>query len=145
MGTGYESIGRYFHLSFANLFAFLIGVGLPITVVWLRQIVAAVREWRQNARASAQEGNGSSRLPWIFRHDEASDTFIIGFLITLLYFTFSTLFTMEVERIWIFMVPFFVIPVAKYLTARPISDLYWVAILLVVQMIVMETLLYTYW
>ena len=144
MGTGYESVGRYFHLSFANLFAFLIGVGLPITTVWLRQIVVVLKEWRQNTRASEQE-SGGTRVPWIFRHDEVLDTFVVGFLITLLYFTFSTLFTMEVERIWIFMVPFFVIPVAKYLTTRPISDLYWVAGILVVQLIVGEVLLYTYW
>ncbi|MYC77110.1 glycosyltransferase family 39 protein [Candidatus Poribacteria bacterium] len=144
MGTGYESVGRYFHLSFANLFAFLIGVGLPITTVWLRQIVVVLKKWRQNTRASEQE-SGGTRVPWIFRHDEVLDTFVVGFLITLLYFTFSTLFTMEVERIWIFMVPFFVIPVAKYLTTRPISDLYWVAGILVVQLIVGEVLLYTYW
>jgi len=144
MGTGYESIERYFHLSFANLFAFLIGVGLPITTVWLRQIVVSVKEWQQNTRTS-EPLSRETRVPWIFRHDEALDTFVIGFLITLLYFTFSTLFTMEVERIWIFMVPFFVIPVAKYLTARPISDLYWVAGVLVVQLIVGEVLLYTYW
>ena len=144
MGTGYESVGRYFHLSFANLFAFLIGVGLPITLVWLRQIVVVLKEWRQNTRTSEQE-SGGTRVPWIFRHDEVLDTFVVGFLITLLYFTFSTLFTMEVERIWIFMVPFFVIPVAKYLTTRPISDLYWVAGILVVQLILGEVLLYTYW
>ena len=144
MGTGYESVGRYFHLSFANLFAFLIGVGLPITLVWLRQVVVVMKEWRQNAHASEQ-GSDGTRVPWIFRHDEALDTFVMGFLITLFYFTFSTLFTMEVERIWIFMVPFFVIPVAKYLTTRPMSDLYWVAGLLVVQLIVGEVLLYTYW
>ena len=144
MGTGYESISRYFHLSFANLFAFLIGVGLPITLVWLRQVIATLKAWRQNTRAAEQENSGT-RVPWIFRHDEALDTFVIGFLITLLYFTFSTLFTMEVERIWIFMVPFFVIPVAKYLTTRPMSDLYWVAGILVVQLIVGEVLLYTYW
>ena len=143
MGTGYESIGRYFHLSFANLFAFLIGVGLPITAVWLRQIVSTIREWRQNTHAAGQ-GSSGTRMPWILRL-EASDTFVIGFLITLLYFTFSTLFTMEVERIWIFMVPFFVIPVAKHLTTRPMSDLYWVAGILVVQLIVSEVLLYTYW
>ncbi|MCE2415457.1 glycosyltransferase family 39 protein [Candidatus Poribacteria bacterium] len=144
MGTGYESIERYFHLSFANLFAFLIGVGLPITTVWLRQIFVTVKEWRQNARSSEQESSGTP-IPWIFRHDEALDTFVIGFLITLLYFTFSTLFTMEVERIWIFMVPFFVIPVAKHLAARHVSDLYWVAGILAAQLIVSEVLLYTYW
>ena len=143
MGTGYESVGRYFHLSFANLFAFLIGVGFPITTVWLRQLVVTIREWRQHTRIS-EEKTGESRVPWIFRHKNA-DTFVIGFLITLLFFTFSTLFTMEVERIWIFMVPFFVIPVAKHLTARPISDFYWVIGVLVAQLIIGEVLLYTYW
>ena len=143
MGTGYESIQRYFHLSFANLFAFLIGVGIPITTVWLRQIVSTIKDWRQGS-LSAEEKTGESRIPWIFRYENA-DTFVIGFLITLLFFTFSTLFTMEVERIWIFMVPFFVIPVAKHLTARPISDFYWVIGILVAQLIIAEVLLYTYW
>ena len=143
MGTGYESVGRYFHLSFANLFAFLIGVGLPITTVYLRQLVSTIREWRQDALASEHE-MGAPRPPWIFRHENA-DTFVIGFLITLLFFTFSTLFTMEVERIWIFMVPFFVIPVAKHLIDRPMSDFYWVTGILVAQLIVGEVLLYTYW
>lgn len=143
MGTGYESIGRYFHLSFANLFAFLIGVGFPITTVWLRQLVSTIMEWRHNTRTSEQP-IGESRISWIFRH-EHTDTFVIGFLITLLFFTFSTLFTMEVERIWIFMVPFFVIPVAKHLTDRPISDFYWVCGILVAQLIIGEVLLYTYW
>ena len=143
MGTGYESIGRYLHLSVANLFAFLIGVGFPITTVWLRQLVTTIREWRHNTRTSEQEISGS-RISWILRHEHV-DTFVIGFLITLLYFTFSTLFTMEVERIWIFMVPFFVIPVAKHLTDRSMSDLYWVGGLLVAQLIIGEVLLYTYW
>ena len=143
MGTGYESIGRYFHLSFANLFAFLIGVGFPITLVWLREIVSALKEWKQNTASSEQESN-QTRIPWIFRHEKL-DTFVIGFLITLFFFTFSTLFTMEVERIWIFMVPFFVIPVAKHLTPRPVSDFYWVVGILVAQLIVSEALLYTYW
>ena len=143
MGTGYETVGRYLHLSFANLFAFLIGVGIPITLVWLRQVVSAIKEWRQGALASVPEGI-DRRTPWILYHEKL-DVFVIGFLLTLLYFTFSTLFTMEVERIWILMVPFFVIPVAKHLAARPISDLYWVAGILTVQLLVMEVLLYTYW
>ena len=143
MGTGYETIDEYFHLSFANLFAFLIGVGIPITTVWLRQLVSVIRKWKQNSTPSESKNN-KPRIPWIF-NPEKSDTFVIGFLITLLYFTFSTLFTMEVERIWIFMVPFFVIPVAKYLTTRPRADLYWVASMLVAQLILSEVLLDTYW
>ena len=143
MGTGYESVGRYLHLSFANLFAFLIGVGIPITLVWLRQVVSSIAEWRQDALASVPE-SADRRMPWLLYHEKL-DVFVIGFLLTLLYFTFSTLFTMEVERIWILMVPFFVIPVAKHLAARPISDLYWVAGILTIQLIAMEVLLYTYW
>jgi len=143
MGTGHETVGRYLHLSFANLFAFLISVGFPITAVWFRQLVSTVREWQRQA-VSDEESGDTSRLRWVFRH-EPVDTFVIGFLVTLLFFAFSTLFTMEVERIWIFMVPFLGIPVAKHLTARPVSDLYWVAGLLVVQLLVTEVLLYTYW
>ena len=138
MGTGYETVDRYFQLSFANLFAFLIGVGIPITTVWLRHLVLTLREWKQHTE------NKQTRVPWIFHHEKL-DTFVIGFLLTLLFFTFSTLFTMEVERIWIFMVPFFVIPVAKYLTTRPRSDFYWVAGMLTAQLIIAEVLLYTYW
>lgn len=143
MGTGYESVDRYFHISIANLFAFLIGVGIPITTVWLRQLLSTVREWKQNT-VSTQREKDRTKLPWIFYFEQA-DTYIIGFVITLLFFTFSTLFTMEVERIWIFMVPFFVIPVAKHLTTRSRSDLYWVACILVLQLITSEVLLYTHW
>ena len=141
--TGYETIDEYFHLSIGNLFAFLIGVGIPITAVWFRQIITTFSVWKKNATV-VEEDSGSSALPWLLRFEKA-DTYLIGFCITLFYFTFSTLFTMEVERIWIFMVPFFVIPVAKFLTSRPRSDLYWVGCLLVVQLILSEVLLYTYW
>ncbi|MCG9128206.1 glycosyltransferase family 39 protein [Candidatus Poribacteria bacterium] len=143
LGTGYESIDRFFHLSIGNLFAFLIGVGIPITAVWFRQVKNTFSDWRKNTTTSEKD-SGSSTLPWLLRFEKA-DTYLIGFCITLFYFTFSTLFTMEVERIWIFMVPFFVIPVAKFLTTRPRSDLYWVGCLLVVQLILSEVLLYTYW
>lgn len=139
LGSGFETIDRYFHLSFANLFAFLIGVGIPITVVWGRQLLSSVREWKQQSMPDDKR-----KILWILNF-EKSDTFVIGFVITLFYFTFSTWFTMEVERIWIFMVPFFVIPVANYLTTRPRSDLYWVGGLLVAQLILSEVLLYTYW
>ncbi len=141
MGTGYESIGRYFHLSFANLFAFLIGIGLPITTVWFRHLIGVLTDWRESTASTQQPG---MKMPRLLRHDTL-DAFMVGFALTLLFFTFSTLFTMEVERIWIFMAPFFVIPVAKYLTNRPKTDLYWVAVLLTVQLILGEVLLYTYW
>ncbi len=129
MGTGYETIGRYFHLSVANLFAFLIGVGIPLTTVWIRQLVRAIRHARSGG---------------------ALDIYTVGYPISLLAITFSALFTMEVERIWIFMVPFIVIPVAKYLYERceqqgSLADFYWVAGLLCVQLVLFEVTLYTYW
>ena len=123
MGTGYESITRYFHVSIANLFAFLMGIGIPITIVWMKQIQGMFRR---------------------------RDIYAIGYLVSLLVIAFSTLYTMEVERIWIFMAPFVVIPVAKHLRElcdqqQSVSPFYWVAGLLCFQLILFEATLYTYW
>lgn len=123
MGTGYESITRYFHVSIANLFAFLIGIGIPMTIVWMKQI------------------------PGMFRR---RDIYAISYFVSLLVIAFSTLYTMEVERIWIFMAPFVVIPVAKHLrelcdNQQSVSPFYWVAGLLYLQLILFEVTLYTYW
>ncbi len=124
LGTGYETIGQYFHLSIGNLFAFLIGVGVPMTTVWLRQIVKTIRDGRRGG---------------------SIDVYVIGYLISLLIIAFSTLFTMEVERIWIFMAPFIVLPVAKHLSQRGMADFYWVAGLSCLQLVLFEVTLYTYW
>ena len=124
LGTGHETIGRYLHLSVANLFAFLIGVGIPMTTVWLRQVVRTIRD--------GQSG-------------EPIDIYVVGYLISLLVIAFSALFTMEVERIWIFMAPFIIIPVAKYLSRRSLADFYWVAGLSCLQLVLFEATLYTYW
>ena len=124
LGTGYETIGQYFHLSIGNLFAFLIGVGVPMTTVWLRQVVGAI---------------------WDGARGKPIDIYVIGYLISLLVIAFSTLFTMEVERVWIFMSPFIIIPVAKHLSQRNITDLYWVAGLSCLQLVLFEVTLYTYW
>ena len=124
LGTGYETIGRYLNLSVGNLFAFLIGVGIPMTTVWLRQIVKAIRDGRRGVPI---------------------DIYIIGYLISLLAIAFSTLFTMEVERVWIFMSPFIIIPVAKHLSQQGLADFYWVAGLSCLQLVLFEVTLYTYW
>ena len=124
LGTGYETIGLYFHLSVGNLFAFLIGVGIPMTTVWGRQVVRTIREARRG---------------------KPINIYIIGYLISLLVIAFSALFTMEVERVWIFMVPFILIPVAQHLSQRNITDFYWVAGLSCLQLVLFEVTLYTYW
>ena len=124
LGTGYETIGRYLHLSVGNLFAFLIGIGIPMTTVWLRQIVKTIRDGRRGVPI---------------------DIYVVGYLISLLLMAFSALFTMEVERVWIFMAPFILIPVAKYLSQRGLADFYWVAGLSCLQLVLFEVTLYTYW
>lgn len=124
LGTGYETIGLYFHLSVGNLFAFLIGVGIPMTTVWGRQVVRTIREARRG---------------------EPIDIYVIGYLTSLLVIAFSALFTMEVERVWIFMAPFIIIPVAQHLSQRNITDFYWVAGLSCLQLVLFEITLYTYW
>ena len=124
LGTGYETMGLYLNLSVGNLFAFLIGVGIPMTTVWLRQVVLTIRDRRRGVPI---------------------DIYVIGYLISLLVIAFSTLFTMEVERIWIFMSPFIIIPVAKHLSQRNITDFYWVTGLSCLQLVLFEVTLYTYW
>ena len=120
MGTGYETVGRYLNLSIANLSAFLIGVGVPLTILWFNGTVKSIQLSR--------------------------DLFPFSYLVTLVIITFSTLYTMEVERIWIFMAPFIVIPAAKYLHSRNnISDLRWIISLMVLQLLLFEVMLYTYW
>lgn len=115
MGSGYESLLRYFLISIGNLSAFMIGIGLPIVILWGQNIN---NYWREK------------------------DLFPIAFLISLLVIAFSTLYTMEVERIWIFMAPFVVLPIAK-LTSR--AELRCVIALLSAQLIIMEIFFNTYW
>ncbi len=125
MGTGYETPGRYFHISVANLFAFLIGVGIPLTTIWLHEIIAALRR--------------------AIRH-RAVDVYVLGCFLTILVTSCSTLFTLEVERIWIFMVPFIVIPVSKHLYEKHRAwEFYTVAALTCLQLLLAEVFLYTYW
>ena len=125
MGTGYENPGRYFNVSIANLFAFLIGVGIPLTTIWLHEIASEFRR---------------------IIHSRTVDSYILAYVLTLLGISFSTLFTLEVERIWIFMVPFIVIPAAKHLYEKHRSwEFYAIASLLCVQILLSEIFLYTYW
>ena len=125
MGTGYESLGRYLNISIANLFAFLIGVGVPLTTVWLHEITAEIRR--------------------AIRSREV-EVFILAGLLTLIVASFSTLFTLEVERIWIFMVPFMVVPAAKRLYEKHLPwEFYAVAGLLCVNMLIYEVFFYTHW
>lgn len=128
-GTGYETLSRYVHLSVINLSAFMIGSGIPTVVLWIRQVVKST--------AQALRGN-------------YADVFLLSSFFTVILVSFSTLYTTETERIWIFMAPFIVIPAAKYihdLCSRRNSyvDFFWVSALLCIQILSFEILLFTYW
>ncbi len=125
MGTGYEGPGRYLSISIANLFAFLIGVGIPLTTIWLHEIVAGLRRIIRSRKI---------------------DVYVLAGLSTLLVTSFSTLFTLEVERIWIFLTPFIIIPAAKRLYEKHRQwEFYAVMGILCANILLYEVLLYTYW
>jgi hypothetical protein len=128
MGSGYESLERFLQIGLCNLMAFLLAVGIPHTVLWLREL----RE------ASAARLGAAPRV------------FTAAAGLTLLIAAFSTLFTAEVERIWLFLAPLLVLPVANRLDAwrqETGSDapLFTVAGLLALQTVVFEVALNTRW
>jgi hypothetical protein len=129
VGTGYESLGRYLNLSVANLAAFLIGVGIPLTTAWLRETLAVVRRRLSGGPA---------------------DAFVAAYSVSLVLIAFSTLFTLEVERIWLFMVPFVAVAAARHVVAlmeggASTFPFYWTAVLTAVQLVGFEALLQTAW
>jgi len=129
MGTGRETFARYVFLSLANLFAFFIYVGVPTTALWVRETVKNAIEAIRRVKF---------------------DSFIITNAAWIMGVAFSTLFTLEVERIWMFMLPFVLIPSAKHLAAyieerKSLSMFYLVASLLWLQILLFEILLDTRW
>jgi hypothetical protein len=115
LNPGNDPLLRYFMISLGNLSAFMIGIGFPIVILWGQNIK---NYWREK------------------------DLFPIAFLISLLVISFSGLYSMEVERIWIFMAPFVVLPIAKSISR---TEFRWAIALLSVQLVIMEMILYTYW
>jgi hypothetical protein len=128
MGSGHESLERFLEIGLCNLMAFLLAVGIPHTVLWLRELREA---------AAARLG-------------AAPRVFAAAAGLTLLIAAFSTLFTAEVERIWLFLAPLLVLPVANRLDAwrqetGSEAPFYTVAGLLAVQIVVFEVVLNTRW
>jgi hypothetical protein len=129
MGTGVESAGRYFNQSVAHIMAFGFALGLSVGGIWLRGLWAAVK--------SAASGGGR-------------DAFALGTGLTLLAMVFSSLFSFEVERVWLFMVPPLALVAASHLSALEASRhgraaTYATLALSAVQVVLAETLLSTFW
>jgi hypothetical protein len=128
-GTGYETLSRYLFISGTNLFAFFSGIGVPTTALWLREAVDAVQKAFSKRRFSI---------------------FLLAYIMTLIPIAFSTLYTAETERIWMFMAPFVLIPAAGNLegyierTGRRWM-LYVVISILYLQTLALEILINTLW
>jgi 4-amino-4-deoxy-L-arabinose transferase-like glycosyltransferase len=84
MRTFSVSFPRYVDISFSNLFGFLIGIGLPVLVLW----------WKQTALSM------KFRPYWT-----SADRFSVAGVICVIGFSFARLFTHETERIWLFFIP----------------------------------------
>ena len=128
-GTGYETPSRYLFISGTNLFAFFSGIGFPTTTLWLREVKDTIR-------------NGLSKRDF--------PSFLLAYVVLLILIAFSTLYTVETERIWMFMAPFILIPAAKNLrryTDRRRNEriFYVVIIMLYIQTLFFEVFLDTLW
>ena len=124
MQTFSVSFGRYVDISFSNLIAFLIGVGLPAIVLWGRETIESL-----NRRTSA-------------------DRFNIALVISVLFFSFARLFTHETERVWLFFVPPALIAAASWIARRGDEEgqlLEWTMCLSFAQTWLFQLLLFTIW
>jgi hypothetical protein len=129
MGTGHESLERFLELGCVNLFAFLLAVGVPLTAVFGRELLRVVREGRLL---------------------EAGDRHALAFAATLLIASFSTLFTTETERIWLFLAPSMAALAARRLLElrqrdASASAFGWTTGLLAGQIVLFEVALNTRW
>jgi hypothetical protein len=124
MQTFSLSFGRYLDISFSNLFAFLIGVGLPALVLWGRETIESL-----NRRTNA-------------------DRFNIALVISVLFFSFARLFTHETERVWLFFIPLALIAPASWIARRGDDEsrlLQWTICLSFAQTWLFQLLLFTIW
>jgi hypothetical protein len=124
MRTFTMSFGRYLDISFCNLFAFLIGVGLPAVVLWGRETLASLKP------------------------QSSADRFNLALVASILFFSFAKLFTHETERVWLFFVPLALIPAASWIARQNDEKgrlLEWTLCLSLAQTWLFQLLLKTLW
>ncbi|HEV3003594.1 MAG TPA: glycosyltransferase family 39 protein, partial [Pirellulales bacterium] len=127
-GRGHDSLRQDLHFALANLVAFLFCAGVALAALWMRRVVRLLR------------GGGRSR----------DSLFAGSFVIALAIFDSAPLYTLEVEHIWLFLVPFLAIAAAAVAGGdKSGSDEQGVArlalVLLAVQTVLMEVFLETTW
>ena len=128
MGRGHSSLRQWFHFAVSHPVAFFFCTGLPLTPLWLRQTVREVR------MATA------TRARWL----------LLSFALSLLAFDATPLYTIETERLWMFLVGFLAIGASVCLsqatTSPGCSAFVLVTLLLLAgQTILMEVLLDWVW
>ena len=133
-GTSHESVFRHCVLTVGHLGAFFISLGVPTLALYLKY----------HSLPGSAAGNASP-------HSSALRTFCVCGLATILVAAVLPVYTMEVERIWLFLVPLVVIP-GTFLLLSPLEEeginlqvAPWVIRLLLFQTLLTEVLLGTYW
>lgn len=130
---GHNTLRQDVHFAIANLVAFLFCAGLPLSVLWGKQL------WAELRPATA------SPARWL----------LLSFAAALLLIDLAPLYTLETERIWIFMVPWLAIGAAAQLSreqsfaegnSRALNSSAWAALLLLGgQTLAMEVLFDWVW
>ena len=128
-GGNYATWRQYGHLVVGNLAAFFTSTGIPLTVLFLGQT------WRD---LRGQEGTSPGR------------SLNLSYLLALAALVAAPLYTLEVERIWLFMVPLVALAAARRLSGpgdgdQPGPHVALTFSLLAAQVVVMEALLNTTW
>ena len=132
VGSGTEDWARYLDITVANVVGFVIGCGPPT--------IALV------ACAAARGG-----LMFVRRRARSADAAAVAWCLTVAIAAASTLFTLELERIWLFLIPPALAIAAGELgrALRGWPGLAWatsaVALLLLAQTLALEARLYTWW
>jgi hypothetical protein len=120
-----RGVGQYLHITLAQVVAFLMGLGLPLAALW----PAALGERFADLRCGSRDPGA---------------TLAVGAAAAIILFSALGLYRMEVERIWMFMIPLAILPVAHTVRGRP-KMLLAVVALLGLQTIIAEALLDTRW
>jgi signal transduction histidine kinase len=122
---------HWIDVSFANCIAFLIGIGLITTTLWLSAVGASI--WQ------------------LIRRRGADHLFELAMFIAIVTISFSRLFTLETERIWIFLMPLLIAAAANQLVrlsrshCRLAIRVAIVLVLLMAQTWVCQLVLNTWW
>jgi hypothetical protein len=150
LGARHETATRYVHFIIANLVVFFIAVGLPCAILWWSAVAQTFRK-SPGAVDLQTVPEQSPRCRTLHSADcEPFRSFVWSALATLLVAASVPVYVLEVERVWMFLVPLIVIPIARQLFVAEsgtgtIHATISVALLVAVQTIVTEILLTTYW